>query len=123
MTIVQVGPYSIQKLLFKIESDLKANKRCISIFPRSFNRCKRNRYNVFIGGYSISINGGKFTAYRELMCDLDRLKDKQKKLIYHKLFQCLDKAYSLEYLDDNGEIRFYEGKDRVNFFWKVTNKL
>lgn len=123
MTIVQVGPYSIQKLLFKIENDLKENKRCIAIFPRSFNQRKRYTYNIFIDGYSICINGGKLTGYRELMCDLDRLKDKQKKLIYHKLFQCLDKAYVLEYIDDNGEFRFYEGTDRVSFFWKATNKL
>lgn len=123
MTIVQVSPYSIQQLLFKIESDLKESKRYISIFPRSFNRRKGNRYNIFIDRYSISINGGRFTGYRELMCDLDRLKDKQKKFIYHKLFQCLDKAYSLEYLDDDYKVKIYEGKDRVNFFWKVTNKL
>ena len=31
MTLVQVYPYSIQKLLFKIEDDLKENKRCIAM--------------------------------------------------------------------------------------------
>lgn len=123
MTLVQVYPYSIQTLLFKIEDDLKENKRCIAIFPRSFNRRKRNTYNVFIGAHSICINGGGLTAYKELVCDLDRLKGKQKKLIYHKLFQCLDKAASLEYLDENCNVKSYEGKDRVKFFWEATNNL
>lgn len=123
MTLVQVPPYSIQKLLFKIEDDLKENKRYIAIFPRSFNRRKRDTYNVFIDGHSICINGGGLTAYKELVCGLDRLKGKQKNLIYHKLFQCLDKAASLEYLDENCNVKFYEGKDRVNFFWEATNKL
>lgn len=123
MTLVQVPPYSIQKLLFRIEDDLKENKRCIAIFPRSFNRRKGNRYNVFIDGHSICINGGGLTGYRELICSLDRLKGKQKKLIYHKLFNCLDKADSLEYLDENYKVKFYKGKDRVSFFWEATNKL
>ncbi len=123
MILVKVPPYTIQNLLFKIEDDLKENKKCIAIFPRSFNRRKRNTYNVFIDGHSICINGGKFTAYKELICSLDRLKGKQKKLIYHKLFQCLDKADSLEYLDDNCKVKLYEGENRISFFWEATNKI